>query len=180
MSKKELIDPALGHLNGRHLATLEALDLNIAHGGWNIIGGRNEPENLNKFVRNQNVDFSPVFSQPFYKLSLMSSKGSILEHVMVVPAREYGEAIRLSECSSFRYHTLSWEHAEALAVALQYCWNCNVAPSAEHIVLAMFNPGISHDGSIINSLEFVRYRFAFRQLLNNSSINLFVPCREYG
>ncbi|MEA1968613.1 MAG: hypothetical protein U9N77_10390 [Thermodesulfobacteriota bacterium] len=74
------------------------------------------------------------------------------------------------------YHTLNWEHASALALALR---RKNVfSGRLRHIALLMFNPAIDFRGQITDALQCLNFRTAMNALQNCKGVELFVSDTE--
>jgi hypothetical protein len=79
------------------------------------------------------------------------------------------------------YHTLNWEHASALALALR---RKNVfSRCLRHIALLMFNPAIDYRGQVTDALQCLNFRTAINALHHCKGVELFVSdtelAREY-
>lgn len=79
------------------------------------------------------------------------------------------------------YHTLNWEHASALALALRR--KNEFSGRLRHIALLMFNPGIDFRGQVTDALQCLNFRTAINALHNCKDVELFVSdtelAREY-
>lgn len=74
------------------------------------------------------------------------------------------------------YHTLHWEHAGALALALR---RCHISPGyLRHIALLMFNPAIDYRGEITDAKQCLNFRMSINALHNCSNAEIFVSDTE--
>ena len=96
--------------------------------------------------------FVPHFTEPFYHLSLVSSREEKLHYIRKL-ALEYANAICIHNSDFYLYHTLSWEHAQALALAMEWLKIRNVRTNAIHLIFATFNPGLSLNSDLLNAYE---------------------------
>lgn len=76
------------------------------------------------------------------------------------------------------YHTLSWEHATALHLAIQLYGHDGLM--FEHHVLLMFSPGLDENGDVYNLQRSLNFRGAFRYLDLNENVFLSASCEEYS
>lgn len=179
MTKTALVDPALGHSGGHHLAALIQIARELGNDLACVIGSVETNQVLTATLDSLDVTYKGAFSQPFYSLTDGSSFFAKVKYVARLRA-EYVDAIGACEATSFLHHTLSWEHAQALSQAIKICQKKRIRADALHIVFATFNPGIDQDGHVIDSKEARRFRTGFRQLVKSQNVLLFASCSEYG
>jgi GT2 family glycosyltransferase len=74
------------------------------------------------------------------------------------------------------YHTLNWEHASALALALRR--KRLFSGRLRHIALLMFNPAIDYRGQVTDALQCLNFRTAMNALQNCNGVELFVSDTE--
>lgn len=81
----------------------------------------------------------------------------------------------------FLYHTLYWDHALALSLAMQVYENKESykASSPKHLLFFMFHPGIGQGGETNNKTELFYFKMALRGLTKIKSACLFTSNAEY-
>lgn len=121
-----------------------------------------------------------LFRTNFYQYYDQPGGLSSRAHYVSALALEYRQAIldlpREGQQWLVLYHTLSWEHALALALALQGIERSD----CRHVVLLMFCPGIDHRGNVIDRQLTVNFRIGFRQLSRIPRVALYASCMEYA
>lgn len=88
----------------------------------------------------------------------------------------------------FFYPCLSWEHANALTIALsmldaslhnkENTSNLASRLNAQHVICAMYNPGLNHKGLTIDVSHRVKFFHGFQKLVKHPSVRLFASDKE--
>lgn len=76
------------------------------------------------------------------------------------------------------YHTLSWEHAAALSMAIRL--SGDEGRVFRHEVFLMFPPGMNRQGAMYDKAVALNYRTAFAALARTPGVNLSASCSEYA
>jgi len=81
----------------------------------------------------------------------------------------------------FLYHTLYWDHALALSLAIQIYENKESykVHSVKHLLFFMFHPGIDQAGETNNTRDLFYFKMALRGLTKIKSAHLFTSNAEY-
>lgn len=181
-----IVDPALG-ATGAHNAGLASL---IAHRYPDALGSvafwgsaRTVPDSVLARV-DTGVELHPLFHTDFF--ALIKQGGAAAEHWPWIRQLS-AEYLRALEQIAVRWpnqrvrvlhHTLSWEHASALTLALRL--RGAAFPNQLHLCFLMYSPGVDRDGSTIDGARRVRFTQAFRFLSQLSNVRLFAACSEYA
>src|SRR3546814_13434400 len=75
------------------------------------------------------------------------------------------------------HHTLSWEHASALSIAIQLLGDTGA--QLDHLALLMYSPGVTADGRLLESSRRLNFRLAFSALARLPNVSLYAACSEY-
>ncbi len=177
MTSLAIVDPALSHSRGHHLGALEhisgAIDKLV------VAGGNAQDPALCEVLGVQGIRYEPVFSQPFYWNADSAPVAAVCRYVRQL-AKEYVQFIQSTEADCFLYHTLSWEHAKALALAFEYCHKRRQPVKGKHLVFTTFNPGLSHRGTMDDAMAFCRFKSGFGSLCQAGQVTLYAPSHEYA
>ena len=186
MPKIAIIDPALGR-TGAHNRGFAAL---LARQG----AGRSElgvwcnktiDAGLGKELADCGATVVPAFDIDFYQL-MEKSTGGVAEHWDWV----YGLAcqyVRVFEQVLERWprgtvhlvhHTLSWEHASALALAIGLAGGAT--DRLRHLAFLMFSPGVDYAGGTYDNDRALNFRLAFCALDRAPAVSLYAGCSEYA
>jgi hypothetical protein len=178
-----VLDPALGSSGAHNRGFAESLAARgeAASGLWcarSIAGDLAAP------LRAAGVVVEPVFTFDFY--ALFHRDGGIAEHWDWIyrAAREYRRALDgvLARWPRGQvqvlHHTLSWEHAAALALALDM-------PGADdgrlrHLALLMYSPGVAPDGRVLDPSRRANFLAGFASLAGRSDVSLHAGCSEHA
>lgn len=76
------------------------------------------------------------------------------------------------------YHTLSWEPAIALQLAIEL--HGREGRALEHRILLMFSPGTNEEGEVYDVQKSLNYRSALRRLSSFENVLLFASCWDYA
>ena len=174
-----IIDPALGISRGHHLAAFESIAATFP-GNFEAFGSACS-ESLMAIggESHYNEAFIPVFSQPFYQLSESSSSVEISSYIHQL-ACDFVRVLKNAESEVAWIHTLSWEHACALSLAIEHVLTCEQLRIKRVLVFLMFNPGIDHNGYVADPRLFGRFKSGFERLARFSCVNFYAPCLEYA
>src|SRR3546814_923823 len=104
----------------------------------------------------------PVFNLDFY--GLVHEPGGVAEHWDWIYrlALEYQNALRQvvgrwpGQPVRVLHHTLSWEHASALSIAIQLLGDTGA--QLDHLALLMYSPGVTADGRLLESSRRLNFR----------------------
>ncbi|XOV89482.1 MAG: hypothetical protein ACFHX7_06255 [Pseudomonadota bacterium] len=178
MTALAVIDPALGFSRGHHLGALEHLSGVVEN--LVIAGGTARDPSLCDLLSRSGIALQPIFTQPFYQSLDHAPVARVSSYVRQL-AKEYIQCFRSIDADCYLYHTLSWEHAEALALAIEYCQHQEgKRPAGKHLVFTMFNPGLNHRGAIVDPMAFCRFKLGFGELSQSARLSLFAPSEEYA
>lgn len=181
-----IVDPALG-ASGAHNAGLASL---IAHrypearGNVAFWGSaRTVPDSVSGRV-DAIVEHHPLFHTDFF--ALIKQGGTVAEHWPWIRqlSAEYLRALEQiagrwpNQRVRVLHHTLSWEHASALTLALQMPGTA--FPNQLHLCFLMYSPGIDRHGDTIDGARRLRFTLAFRFLGQRRNVRLFAACSEYA
>ena len=130
------------------------------------------------------IEFHPLFHTNFY--ALIKKGGTTLDHWPWI-RQLAGEYLEVLEKIAIRWpnqhvrvlhHTLSWEHASALTLALKL--RGATFPNQLHLCLLMYSPGVDQCGDTVDGARRLRFTQAFRFLSRLSNVRLFAACSEYA
>ncbi|MCK7597362.1 hypothetical protein M0G74_08770 [Microbulbifer sp. CAU 1566] len=118
----------------------------------------------------------PEFFINFYELFANDDGSAESQTYIRQASREYYEAICNTEKPAegqaliFFHPCVSWEHAVSLSLALRLH---DGQEHALHIICAMFNPGIRHNGKTLSQSSKMQFGMAFRALEKNRNARVF-------
>lgn len=180
-----IIDPALGRTGAHNQGFAELLVKQGAPADRiGIWCSQTISAELRERLGAGGVVVEPAFSVDFYQVIVKEGgvaahwdwiyqlAGEYLAAMEQALARWPGEAVRLL------YHTMSWEHATALSVAIRRLGDGG--RRLQHIVLLMYSPGIDQDRRIVDVRRCLNFRLAFAALSNLPGVDLFASCGEYA
>lgn len=186
MLQVALIDPALGR-TGAHNRGFAHLLANSRDecGEIGIWCNTAIESSVYEELASCGVSVEPVFDLDFYRI-LQKQGGGVSDHWewIYALARQYELAFEQVQRRWPRgticvvHHTLSWEHASALALALKLAGGA--ANRLQHLALLMFSPGMDEAGHIHDLDAVSNYRLAFRSLWETPAVSLFASCSEYS
>src|SRR3546814_16619969 len=124
----------------------------------------------------------PVFNLDFY--GLVHEPGGVAEHWDWIYrlALEYQNALRQvvgrwpGQPVRVLHHTLSWEHASALSIAIQLLGDTGA--QLDHLALLMYSPGVTADGRFLELSRRLNFRLAFSALARLPNVSLYAACSE--
>jgi hypothetical protein len=124
------------------------------------------------------------FSIRFYELLRQSGDAATHAGWIASLAREYAAALSdvLRHWPSGPiltiYHTLSWEHARALADALAAAGTAGAR--IRHMALLMYSPGLDESGAVWDEALRANFLTAFGALAACAQVTLYANCAEYA
>lgn len=181
-----IIDPALGR-TGAHNRGFAAL-LSRQGAGPGELGvwcNKAVDASLCKELVDCGAMVVPAFDIDFYQL-MEKSTGGVANHWEWV----YGLAeqyVRVFEqilehwpggTVHLVHHTLSWEHASALALAIELAGGAT--GRLRHLAFLMFSPGVDYVGETYDRDKALNFRLAFGALDRTPGVNLYAGCSEYA
>mgnify|MGYP006154241179 FL=1 len=173
-----VVDPALGYSQGHHLASIVLLSEGMQADELILVGSYNSSQDTISTLDRLGLSLNSVFTQPFYQLSDDTGNNESTNYIRLLAA-EYVEALLNTKADKYLFHTLSWMHARALAVALQYLYRQGA--SLKHcIIFTMFNPGLDHRLKTLDLKVESRFSGAFTTLSGIPGVQIFASCREYS
>lgn len=178
-----IIDPALGISKGHHAGFAEMVtascpkNIKVKYFINQALDNKAE-----KKLQSPSISVVKIFSQDFYQYYQQHTNAVEIKSYITILAREFmvifKQLIATGQEYLLLYHTLSWEHLNALSLALQMLDSGN--NKLQHKVLLMFNPGINHLGETTEIQQCLNYRIALNKLQKISSVKLFTSCTEYS
>ena len=178
-----IVDPALGVSQGHHAGFAEMVAESYPEAiRLKYICHRALDKSAEQRLDCAGIAVSKVFSQDFYQYYQKTADRVEINRYILTLAKEYSAVFRqliaTEEPHLLLYHTLNWEHANALSLALQTTAGRN--EKLEHRVLLMFNPGIDHQGRVRNGKLGLNFRVALKKLLPLANVKSFTSCSEYA
>lgn len=178
-----ILDPALGRTGAHNLGFAEMM---LARppgplGFWcaDAMTGAQRVR-----LEGEGATVAPVFRRDFY--ALFHQSGGVAEHWDWIHGfcNDYLRALRqvLERWPDgpvrVLHHTLSWEHATALSLAIGLLG----APGSRlrHLVLLMYSPGLSADGTVLDAARRLNFRLAFAALDRIPGVALHASCSEHA
>ena len=194
-----LLDPGLAETSGHHPGVVASLAQQLGTDGnirLKVYSHTTLREEFDAVVTSPLVSIVRHFKTCFYEHYFSEADIARRQEYIGQLAEEYISAIRDAERTQnskriYFYHTLNWEHANALALALQ---KLNGTVSArQHLVILMFSPqaprdvGVDIDADEVllqkNGLgadikRMVNFRFAFNFLRQTTGVKLYAADAE--
>ena len=141
-----LLDPALREFGGHHPGVIETLSKtrSIIDKKFKLLVYANEdctPELVDKLSMGESIVVRKYFKTDFYKYFYDKKKINTFNTYIHTLVNEYYSIFKAHKAcaTTFYYHTLNWEHAYALALAISL-FNQNDEQRHKHIVGLMYNP----------------------------------------
>lgn len=177
--KQELVilDPGLREFGGHHPAMIEELGSSSAIAQKNIkitvYANQECGEDLRVRLSKNKVNIIPFFKSEFYHYFYTNEKLSYYNHYIKTLANEYYQAMCCFECKTvtFLYHTLNWEHASALSLAIGL-YQKRGGQNHQHIVCLMYNPSFMGDYGDIDKSRYLKFHLGFSALSKLSNVSL--------
>ncbi|GAB3343664.1 glycosyltransferase [Marilutibacter aestuarii] len=177
-----LVDPALGRTGAHNRGFAELFASWIQVGG--ILANVRMEEALRSSLGRQLALVEARFDVDFYALA--GKQGGVAHHWDWVFGLSLGyrQALEValerwpSGPLRILYHTLSWEHAAALSLALHA-----LGPRGDrlqHIALLMYSPGVDCEGRSLDAGKAMNFRLAFDALRGAGDVRLYASCGEYS
>jgi hypothetical protein len=179
-----VVDPALGRTGAHNTAIAMMLAEEGLGGSLGFCTNVAASAECREELRQGGAHVHPVFDVDFYALT--DKPGTAAEHW------EWIQRLASNYLSAFEWilarwpalpvnvlhHTLSWEHANALALA-----NAALGERGrriQHVVLLMFSPGVRASGDVIDAVRLSNFRIAFNLLRASGRVQLHAACAEYA
>ncbi|WP_140909351.1 glycosyltransferase [Cognatiluteimonas lumbrici] len=178
-----ILDPALGRSGAHNLGFAELM---LAHppGPLGFWCADALPAAQRERLERGGAHVAPSFAQDFY--ALYHQSGGVAEHWDWIHALcgDYMRALRQvlerwpGTPVQVLHHTLSWEHATALSLALGLLG----APGQRlrHLALLMYAPGVAPDGQVLDPARRLNFRLAFAALDRIPEVTLHASCSEHA
>ncbi len=178
-----VVDPALGISQGHHAGFAEMVaDSCPAQIQARYVSHRSLDQGMTERLQRSGIAVSKVFSQDFYSHYHESAFTEALNRYILTLAKEYIAVFRQLTATAkphlLLYHTLNWEHANALSLALQT--TVGQQSDLQHSVLLMFNPGINHRGETTDARLRLNFQRALKKLQPMSQVKIYASCSEYA
>lgn len=180
-----LMDPALGRTGAHNRGFVDLLiHQGIPPPQLGIWCHQSLDGDLLKRLQNAGAVVHPLFETDFYQV--INKSGGVAEHwpwihrLCVAYQRAMKSALDAWPKDTVRviHHTLSWEHAQALALAIRL-----IGPAGErlqHLALLMYSPGLDFEGRIYEHDRALNFRLAFASLDKLPNVELHASCSEYA
>jgi glycosyltransferase involved in cell wall biosynthesis len=180
-----IIDPALGRTGAHNqgfvdLLVRQGVDANRL-GIW-CHASIDQP--LRDRLTDGGIAVQSPFSTEFYQI--IGRAGGIADHWEWVRAlaEQYLQAMTQVlatwplDAIRVIHHTMSWEHASALSLAMRLLGARG--DRLHHLVFLMYSPGIDEAGSTFDADRRLNYRLAFHPLDTLPNLRLYASCGEYA
>lgn len=180
-----VIDPALGKTGAHNRGFVETL---LAQRGPELqlalcCHHELEPA-LQATLAQGPMTVHPVFDGDFYQL--LHRTGGVAEHWDWLHALAHGYLRAFERLLQqwpqgrihLLYHTLSWEHASALALAITLLGGRG--QRLRHIALLMYWPGLDPQGRVLDGPRSRNFQQAFLALERCPGVRLYASCSEYA
>ncbi|MFC6635521.1 glycosyltransferase [Microbulbifer taiwanensis] len=185
LKKLVVVDPALiaagGHHTGFALMAARSLSERNESVELEFVCSHCIDETIKAELEGYGCRLKPEFHFNFYEVFGQEVRLAEVQPFIRQATLEYARVIRDVEERSygqeliFFHPSLSWEHAYALSLALKFIGDQN---TSTHIVCAMFNPGITHNGVTTDSRAKMQYALGFRCLRSLANVKLYASDYE--
>lgn len=184
-----ILDPGLREFGGHHPGIIEGLKNSAAliasKVKITVYGHMDCSDKLMSTLSKGNVNMVRYFNSDFYRYFYSEEKVESFNRYIYELAKEYYQAITsfLNRSVVFLYHTLHWEHATALSLAIKL-YQKNNKIRYKHLVCLMYNPcvNVSEKDSIKNldnaQNRHFKFSIGFRALSKCPSVFLFAAEHE--
>lgn len=185
MNPLVIIDPALGRTGAHNHGFADLLIQQGADAGdLGVWCHASIGQPLRDRLKASGVVVRPAFSAEFYQV--IAKDGGIADHWSWVQAlaTQYLHAMEQILDQWPRgavraiHHTLSWEHANALSLALRLLGARG--DRLDHLVFLMYSPGLDEAGQVFDAGRRLNYRLAFQSLDAQPNVRLYASCGEYA
>src|SRR5690606_38906329 len=178
-----VMDPALGRTGAHNLGFAELM-LARPPGPLGFWCADAIPPAWREQLQAGGAHVSPTFGSDFY--ALYHQAGGVAEHWDWIYSlcRDYLRALRgvldhwPAGSVQVLHHTLSWEHATALSLALGL-----LGPAGRrlrHLALLMYSPGVGPEGQVLDRARMVNFQLAFAALERCPGVVLHASCAEHA
>lgn len=184
MTPVVLIDPALGRTGAHNRGFAELMAGERGMGGRGVCGNMAMDAALRASLASRCSLVETLFDVDFYALA--GRPGGAADHWDWIYGLSRGYMAAFERILArwptrkvrLLYHTLSWEHANALALAVR-AFGARGA-GFQHVVLLMYSPGLDATGRVLDARRHLNFRLAFRALHSAGDVLLFASCSEYA
>jgi len=173
-----LLDPALREYGGHHPGIIASLRKAVAitDNKFKLRVYANENCSsalIEKLSLTNSIVIEKYFKTDFYQNFYSKDKVDTFNTYIKTLAKEYYLAFKKHKaCSTtFYYHTLNWEHAYALSLAISL-FKHNYEQRHKHIVCLMYNP-FSFHRNCMDQDRFFKFSLGFRLLSKENSVRFF-------
>jgi hypothetical protein len=186
-----IIDPGLMEAGGHHagfaLSLVNSHEFKKQNRKVRLYCHKALDLNLENQISETNIIINKKFTTNFYQqFELNSSIANAHTFISKLSIEYFSVLLELEKSADKQktvcfYPCLSWEHANALNLALvklAQLHNVNEKFKCEHIVCAMFNPGVNDIGEIINFVKANKFKYAFSSLIKQQNVHLYASEQE--
>lgn len=178
-----ILDPGLREFGGHHPALIEGLGRSSAllNAGIKVTVYANKQCDLALLTKlsKGNVTVSAYFHTDFYLNFYKDERASYYTSYIHSLAAEYMQAMSTVENDSavFLHHTLNWEHAYALSLAISLCQQSK-GSQHQHLACLMYSPCAYNESGALDPRRYFKFNLAFRALNKHSNVELFAAEHE--
>lgn len=185
MPQIAIVDPALGRTGAHNRGFVEMLlDQGVDAASLAVCCSTAMSPPLRQDLAGRGLATMPVFDTDFYQV--IGKPGSVVEHWDWIYrlSQEYLEAFERilrqwpDGTVHLLYHTLSWEHASALGLAIRLAGASGTR--LRHLAFLMYSPGVDTSGAVYDAPRSLNFRLAFGTLSRLPGVNLYAGCGEYA
>lgn len=185
MPQIAIVDPALGRTGAHNRGFVEMLlDQGVDAANLGVWCSTAIGPALRSSLAGRGLAASPVFALDFYQI--IGKAGGVAEHWNWIYrfSRDYVQAFEQimrrwpEDTVHVLYHTLSWEHATALGLAIRLLGARGAR--LRHLAFLMYSPGIDETGAVFDVPRSLNFRLAFRTLARLPGVALYAGCSEYA
>lgn len=184
-----VIDPGLLEPAGHHagFASVLAASYPRYRTGFDVtvLANRKLDNRLMETLESAGVKAVPCFDVAFYRYFEQAGNVALRSEYILALSKGYLEAFvylrrKWGENGTgvLLYHTLSWEHAAALLLAIRQFGE--MGRLFRHEVYLMFAPGVDRQGVMYDTERALNYRVAFSGLSELSNVRLSASCWDYA
>ncbi|WP_428243088.1 hypothetical protein [Gynuella sp.] len=180
-----IMDPALGICEGHHAGFIEALGQTLPslpeQKSVIIVCHHDINEQTATKLTQQGFRVAPHFKVDFYHnlnkpYSSSTEKSTFVREL----AKQYISIIQNRNSQSlYLYHTMNWDHCQAINLALTYLVERKCSSLGHHVLLLMFHCGINHLGHTTHPLIKMQFKAALKRLAKLKSVSLQTSNAEY-
>jgi len=178
-----ILDPGLREFGGHHPALIaglsESLAVKQASLAIKVYANKACSEKLIAALTDKNTEITPYFKTDFYLNFYSNTKLNTYNAYISNLAKEYLSVLSLYENSSttFLFHTLNWEHAYALSLAIN---SVQQQGGVKHtyLVCLMYNPYYAHVDSVQANNRYFQFTIGFSMLEKQNNVFLYAAEHE--